>query len=72
MADHCWHGKGIVLTSNPPKYPQVCCNCGAGRHQTSHVTYEPGHGPHAGRVEYHEASYYYLDERGEQPCVPTP
>jgi hypothetical protein len=44
---HCWHSTGMVLTSNPPQYPQVCCWCGAERTLRGLVPQrEPGHGPY--------------------------
>lgn len=28
---HCFAPTGMVLTSNPPQYPEVCKHCGATR-----------------------------------------
>ena len=67
--DHCWHSTNIVLTSNPPQHPQICCLCGAKRHMTSRASYESGHGPYADPIERYETIYYYQDELGEQPCL---
>lgn len=27
--EHCWHDTGVCLTSDPPQYEKICCNCGA-------------------------------------------
>ena len=43
--EHCWHDTGVVLTSNPPIYNDICCHCGVGRQRKSFVQWEPaGHG----------------------------
>lgn len=46
--NHCWHGTGQILTSNPPQIPQVCCHCGETRtithgyvDNTTHGKYKP-------------------------------
>jgi hypothetical protein len=31
---HCWHDEGVVLTSNPPQIPEICCHCGEKRIKT--------------------------------------
>jgi len=28
---HCFERTGVVLTSNPPQYPEKCRHCGKGR-----------------------------------------
>jgi hypothetical protein len=46
--NHCWHETGVVLTSNPPQYPEVCCHCGEQRViRGAAVTPQEGHGKHA-------------------------
>ncbi len=25
---HCWHSKGTMLLSYPPKVEMICCHCG--------------------------------------------
>ena len=41
---HCFHGTGLVLTSEPPQYPEVCCYCGKGRTVRGRLYSSPGHG----------------------------
>lgn len=64
-AAHCWHHTGLTLTSNPPQFPEVCCNCGTQRIRTTRAVTVPGHGPHAPfPVENREEVYL----GGEGPC----
>lgn len=65
MTDHCWHSDNIVLTSNPPQYPETCCNCGGKRTRTSRPVPDPRHGPHAGQV----VTYEPVIRGGDEPCV---
>ena len=43
---HCWHSTGQVLTSLPPKFPQVCCHCDEKRILDTIVFVDTGHGPY--------------------------
>lgn len=49
-AEHedCWHGTGMMLTSDPPLSVEVCCWCGSMRYlRVVDAVYERGeHGPH--------------------------
>ncbi len=31
MGGHCFESTGVVLTSNPPQYPERCKHCGKSR-----------------------------------------
>lgn len=45
QCNHCWHGTGQMLTSNPPQIPEVCCYCGERRTRTEQRYYTvTGHG----------------------------
>ena len=42
---HCWHDTGVVLTSNPPQYIEICCHCGTGKTRRRFTEFNPtGHG----------------------------
>ncbi len=43
--EHCWHGTGMVLTSFPAQYPEVCCQCGEKRVRRETVPARSQHGP---------------------------
>jgi hypothetical protein len=46
--NHCWHETGVVLTSHPPQYPEVCCHCGEERViRGAAMTPQEGHGRYA-------------------------
>src|SRR5690242_20303515 len=62
---HCWHDDAIVLTSNPPQFPQTCCNCGGKRVKTSRPVPHPGHGPYV--ASYKTETIY---RGGDHPCDP--
>lgn len=44
---HCWHHTGVMLTSMPPQWDEVCCWCGAMRRRQRQALPETtDHGPH--------------------------
>ena len=44
--EHCWHSAEMMLTSPPPKHPEVCCHCGKTRTRPERRPDPKGHGPH--------------------------
>lgn len=45
-SEHCFHGTGMVLTSNPPLVETVCCHCGEKNTMRDSPPTTQGHGPH--------------------------
>lgn len=43
---HCWHGDGLVLTSDPPQHKQVFCHCGVECVLVYRELPVTGHGPY--------------------------
>ncbi len=39
IGGHCWRRSDVVLTSNPPQYPEWCKHCGATRVGTEQERY---------------------------------
>ena len=43
-ANHCWHGKGVILPSLPALTVEICCFCGAERYTSGHKALSGNHG----------------------------
>ena len=50
--NHCWHGTGIMLTSDPPQSEEICCHCGSKRYLRHAYPVPSGeHGPYSPHKE---------------------